>query len=283
MKQYSKILGKAFLLTLALTWVFALSGSVRAAGAAGDPAGSSFQTASKEINKWVKSNGRYYYYNSKGQMLTGIRKIKGKKYYFDSEGRQRTGWINHNGRYYFFKIANGSKGSMVTNRVVNGIKLNSLGRAIYDSRGKSKLVVMVKANEELFAQTNADMKMSTKRWVMFEYTKNHYTVSSMPEYGDYYDWDIAYADFMLFRGYGDCYAFAAVYGYFLNAIGYADPLVVASGGHAWAEVKGYFFDPNWATVIGSYMCYCVPSYLSGASGRPDWARNRAYIKHLNTL
>ncbi len=234
-------------------------------------------------NKWVNKDGRYYYYNSKGVKLTGIRKIKGQKYYFDSEGRQRTGWINYKGRYYFFNIANGAKGKIVTNRKVNGIRLNSLGRAVYDSRGLSKLRVMVKANEMVFSQTNANQKMATKRWIMFQFIQDYYTVSAMPEYGDYYDWDIMYADFMLFRGYGDCYAYAAVYGYFCNAIGYQDTLVVGSGGHAWTEVKGYFFDSNWATVIGSDMCYCVPAYLSGVSGRPDWANNRANIKHLNTL
>ena len=233
-------------------------------------------------NTWVNKDGRYYYYNSKGVKLTGIRKVKGKKYFFDSKGRQRTGWVKHNGRYYFFKISNGANGKMVRNKTVNGIRLNALGRAVTDSRGLAKLRVMVRANEELFAQTNANMKMSTKRWIMFEYTKNHYTVSSMPEYGDYYDWDIMYADFMLFRGYGDCYAFAAVFGYFCNAIGY-DTYVVASGGHAWTEVKGYYFDSNWATVIGSDMCYCVPGYLSGVNGRPDWANNRLYIKDLNVL
>ena len=235
-------------------------------------------------NQWINANGRYYYYNAKGNMLTGIHKLRnGKKYYFDSEGRQRTGWIQHNGRYYFFRVSNGAGGYLLRKRTINGIRVNALGRAIYDSRGAQKLRIMVQANNELFAQCNADTTKPQKRWIMFEYTKNHYTVSTMPDYTGYHDWDMMYAEFMLTRGYGDCYAFAATYGYFLNAIGYADPLVVASGGHAWAELYGYFYDPNWATEIGSEKCFCVLASLSGISGRPDWASNRAYIKHLNTM
>lgn len=56
----------------------------------------------KYKNCFVKAqNGNLGYYNAKGKKAKGIVTVKGKKYYFDSKGVLRTGWRKINKKYYF--------------------------------------------------------------------------------------------------------------------------------------------------------------------------------------
>lgn len=71
--------------------------------------------------KWVKINGKYYYFNKKGYRqtgwltykgkkyymnksgvrVTGMKTIKKKKYYFSKKGVMVTGWIKYRNNYYY--------------------------------------------------------------------------------------------------------------------------------------------------------------------------------------
>ena len=243
------------------------------------------QAASKQAkrrNKWVKTAYNCYYFDRNGKRVrNGIHKIGKRSYYFNSSGAQRTGWRYINGKYYYFRRKNGKNGYLVTNSRVDGIYVDGAGVAQPSSRGLDKLDVMARATLIVDSHTRAVMSMTEKKRKMFLYTVNHYSVGTTPDLTGERDWDLAYADWMMSREYGDCYAFAGVFAYFLKAIGYPDPLMVASGGHAWTELNGRFYDSNWARVIGVDKTFDVPAYLSGTDGRPDWASNRRDIWHTN--
>lgn len=215
--------------------------------------------------------------------MWGIHTINGQKYYFNNSRNQQTGWVKYKNDYYFFRQKRKAGGYMLKNTKIDGVSLGADGKAVISSTAvQRKLNVMVKAAQIVNSLTNPDQKMCTKRKIMFEYTKTHYTVSAIPDlFTGVSDWDVAYAEWMLNRGYGDCYAFAGAFAYFVNAIGYANPVMAGSGGHAWVEQKGLYYDPNWATEIGSAACYAVPRALSGVDGRPDWANNGRDKKNID--
>lgn len=53
-------------------------------------------------NKWKTVKGKKYYFNKKGQAVTGWKTIKGKKYYFSKKGVMQTGWKKIGKYKYYF-------------------------------------------------------------------------------------------------------------------------------------------------------------------------------------
>ena len=242
------------------------------------------EAAGKTKAKWIHTGGHYYYQNNRGIRVRGTFKtINNKTYFFDKSGIQRTGWRYYRGNYYYFQRKNGRHGYMLKNTIMDGVKLGSDGMAILKSdRAYRKVNVIARATRLVDSLTTEDMNMPEKKQMMFRYVRTSMKVSVTPDLTKYNeDWDVAYAEWMLDHRAGDCYAFGAVYAYILKAIGYEDPMMVASGGHAWAEMKERVYDPNWATVIGPDLTYNVPYNESGTQGRPDWVHNRVYILHVN--
>ena len=64
----------------------------------------------KLTDSWYQEDGNYYYFDSDGYMVTGLRSIDGNTYYFSSGGKMRTGWQTINGNTYYFS----SGGKMLT-------------------------------------------------------------------------------------------------------------------------------------------------------------------------
>ena len=58
--------------------------------------------AKKHKDDWVRSKGSYRYYDQKGKIAKGLKKIGEKYYFFDGSGRQRFGWQKIGSNYYFF-------------------------------------------------------------------------------------------------------------------------------------------------------------------------------------
>ena len=66
-------------------------------------------------NQWQQINGRYYFFNVNGYMLTGWQELDGfgyykekSWYYFDPEnGDMKTGWQNIKGKWYYLDPAEG--------------------------------------------------------------------------------------------------------------------------------------------------------------------------------
>lgn len=237
--------------------------------------------APKYKNKFVNIKGNIYHYNEKGKKDTGLTTINNKTYYFDSKGIQRTGWQKIKNNYYFFQIRKAGAGSMVTSKTVNGISLRKNGRASYNSASLRKLKVMVKANEIMQSITNYDMTKAQKLRKCFEklLTYRYCNIGSFRSWDP--DWDVYYAEQMLFNGRGDCYCGGAAFAYLANAVGYTNVYSISSGGHGWAEVSGKVYDPNWAWVTGKTDIYFGVNYsLSGVGGRPSYRQNRAYVKKV---
>ena len=71
----------------------------------------------KLTDSWYQENGNYYYFDSDGYMVTGLRSIDGNTYYFSPSGKMRTGWQTINGSTYYFS----SGGKMYTGwRFIDG-------------------------------------------------------------------------------------------------------------------------------------------------------------------
>lgn len=246
--------GKVLLLALALVLLFAL------------PVG-----AAAKKNTFVKKNGNYYYYNSKGKKAKGLTTVGKKTYYFDSNGVQRLGWRVIGGKYYYFYISNGKKGYMAKSKTIDGIRLNSKGAATGGSEASRKLWVLAKAQTLVDANTTPSMSKAAKRKAMYVYTKNAYGNVIIPDLmNSGSNWDVYYAEFLFSRRYGDCYAYAAGFAYFMNAIGYSDVIIEHSGSHCWVNWKNHFFDPHWDMTYRSMLCYNAKLSQCGVGGRPNW-------------
>lgn len=58
-------------------------------------------------NKWLTVNGKTYYAQSNGLLVTGwLTKTEGK-YYFNSKGERQSGWITVNGKQYYMAPSSG--------------------------------------------------------------------------------------------------------------------------------------------------------------------------------
>jgi fructan beta-fructosidase len=54
-----------------------------------------------KTNTWIKTNGKWYYFNSSGVMATGWVKVNSKWYYMNSSGILQTGWKKLSNKWYY--------------------------------------------------------------------------------------------------------------------------------------------------------------------------------------
>ena len=102
-----------------------------------------FRTSSSDQSGWVKTDGKWYFYES-GDLKTGWVKTGGKWFYFDGSGAMKTGWLKENGVWYYldasgimktgwFKVgqywyyAYGSGALAVSTTTPDGYKVNGNG------------------------------------------------------------------------------------------------------------------------------------------------------------
>ena len=55
----------------------------------------------KKKSGWVQIDGKWYYYDKKGNLTTGWAKINNKWYYFDKNGVMQEGWVKVDGKWYY--------------------------------------------------------------------------------------------------------------------------------------------------------------------------------------
>ena len=231
---------------------------------------------------YMNKKGRVFYYDENGKMVKHKQryKIGNKIYYFDRKGQQHVGWIKSRGHYYYYNIAPKKKGYMVTNKTINGIKIDAKGRAVTNI---SKAKLLAEANNIVFKITNFKMNQKKKNMACFMYIRDKTNWRNLTGFrSDLSDWDMYYASYAIYKGYGDCYTGGCGFAYLATAAGAKKVYAASSGGHGWAIIDGNFYDPNWSWAMRNVNDYFnVPAYLSGRGGRPDWARNGAYKKRVD--
>ena len=58
--------------------------------------------------RWLKhTDGKWYWFNTKGYMATSWVKIGGKWYYFDKDGAMKTGWVKYYDNWYYLDPKDG--------------------------------------------------------------------------------------------------------------------------------------------------------------------------------
>lgn len=233
----------------------------------------------KKGGKWKIKKGCVYYIRPNGKKTKGFVKIKKKKYYFDKKGVQHNGWQKVGKNYYYFKNKNGKKGFMVTSKKINGIKLKKNGKAKLTAYAKKKLNVLIKAQKIVEKCTKPTMKRYTKLKKVYQYALKHFRFQGSPTFHYSSDWDMRYALQMFDQGHGACYAYGGAFAYLANAVGYNDAYIVSSGGHGWAQVKGNVFDVSWERA-DSHSYFDMDYSYSGIGGRPNYAKNRKYMKRI---
>lgn len=69
-------------------------------------------------------NGRWYFFNANGYMLTGWVQWKGAWYFLNADGGMATGWVQSKGLWYYMS----GSGSMLSNtRTPDGYYVNGDG------------------------------------------------------------------------------------------------------------------------------------------------------------
>lgn len=234
-------------------------------------------------SRWVCTGGHYYYVTSKGRWLTGLQKINKRQYYFDSKAIQRTGWRKIGNNYYFFRMYGGKKGYMLKGKTVDGVKLQSDGRAVVTGRAAQKLPVMVKAQTIVDSITTETMKKPVKRKICFDYICNN--CADIPPgnlFSGNSNWDISYAQSLFSRWSGDCFSFSCATAYLFHACGIQNVEICSTGLHCWIELKKLFYDPHW-TNYGGATVYAMPASLSGVGKRPPLAGTALYRRNLDKI
>ncbi len=266
-------------LAAALVMLFAALAEVQDVSAADTRKAAAGKTNAKKKESWTIEKKNVFYYKG-GKKLTGLRKLNGKYYFFDKKGVQRTGWQKIRGNYYFFRIKNGIKGYMVTSKKVNGVTLKSNGKAKKTKASTAKLKVLIKANRIMEKATKPTMKKSEKLRACYNFSMKRFKYRGSPKFQKTKNWEYQYALDMFDRGHGSCYAYGAAFAFLANAVGYTDVYAISSGGHGWAEVKGKVFDPSWDIVDKKHHYYKISYSLSGKGGRPNYKRNKTYVKKI---
>ena len=235
-----------------------------------------------------------------GKLLNGYVTIDGKKYYYKNGTLQKNGIVGtvSEGLSYADSngVINGSFTGIAQDKdsywyLKNGkIDLNAHKTLSYNGKnwnvidGRAKQVktesdkTLSRALQLLSKITTEDMTKEKKLKTCFDYIKKAYTELNprIPHYTGS-DWPIIYANDMFIDGAGNCFSYAACFCYLAKAIGYNNVYACTSGGHAWAEIEGKIYDPEWSrhrfgyTYYGmSYNDKCDVDYKGGISAGASW-------------
>lgn len=181
----------------------------------------------------------------------GLVQLGKKLYYFDAAGVQEYGWQRVAPSYYaFFERANGKGGAMVKSKIVEGVELDKNGYAKLNERNLPELELYVKANDIVEQVTRPRWSQEKKLLACFDYfaTFKHFKFYRPRKYSSYEAQHVDYALDLLDpdKRKGDCDSWGVAFSYVSVALGYPDALYVTRGGHAWIEINGLIYDPEWS-------------------------------------
>ena len=232
------------------------------------------EAAAKYKNQWVKSAKGIQYYNEKGKPVKAangqkytIVTIKNKKYAFNAKGYQVYGWRRINNKYYYFKFRYRSRGYMLTNAEMHGVKLRKSGSAIVSgSRVKQKLPLLCMYQEwtdQILANTPYGSSLD-KLKVCFDYLRRlpYSTVRAFQNFDGRDLWDAEYV--FKYRKF-DCHRAAAALGYMAMAMGFTDVKVhdLKRAWHSTTQINGRYYDASLARhKLNSYDLFNMDSYYT---------------------
>lgn len=226
--------------------------------------------------QWIEKSSRIYCKVNGAVQKDGLHTINGKTYLFDAKGRQLTGWHKVGKSYCYFTVANKAKGSMVTGKVVNGVRLDKQGRAVLNEQTEAELKVLVKATAFVESNTKPTWSQKKKLRTCFNLLRDKYSERAFRGFSSKSGWQRAFALDIFNKKSGSCHSYAAAFAYIANAIGCTSCKVVSSGGHSWAEVDGKVYDPEWAKHCRVDL-FAFPYARSGQGGTPGYKNARSYI------
>ena len=118
---------------------------------------------------------------------------------------------------------------------------------------------LLKARRYVDAITNDSMTKEEKLKVCFKSFRSKLEKSPwVPGYKGQ-GWVELYANSFFDLDYGNCISYAAAFAYMAKAIGYTNVYGVNTG-HAWCEIDGLIYDPEWDPVWPSYgLTYTAPT------------------------
>ncbi|MCR5543207.1 MAG: hypothetical protein K6F55_03585 [Eubacterium sp.] len=253
-----------YVVTFSLVAATILGSGYTSRAAVSSPRVSSSKTISKKSsdNGWkkVKVNGKKYKrYYKKGKYATGRTNIKGDYYFFTPDGLLLTGDFKYNNTKYYTD----------SDGVILGIKYKN---DFYYATGKKmtdddelEFETILRAKDIVDDITSPGQSKSSKlvtcmKWVQSHpyKTYGHFSMGST--------WTARYANQVYQDGGSDCHGDAAAFAYMAVVIGYDDVYVSidstgytgSAGGHSWAEIGNYAFDPLFAEAKSWSQYYDVP-------------------------
>lgn len=187
-------------------------------------------------------DGNKYYFDENGVMAKGWVTLDDGKYYFESNGVMATGWKTIGVNKYYFNATNGK---MLTNKVQDGLNLNSEGIAVPLS------AVQVRAQNILNSIGNS--RQSIYNYVCnnnrYKYIEDTRTLAQINQIGWSY-----FANYALDNRYVVCYYYAAITDLLFQQAGYECRVVYGTGrgtgDHYWNQI----YDQTSGTWLNYDTC-----------------------------
>ena len=219
-----------------------------------------------------------WHFNNGKIVFDGYQIINGSKYYYKNGVVQKNGVVGNSRDGYCYADKNGKIDTTycgaVTSNGADWIVQNGKATEVTTADGRNLFRAM-----KLVAQlTTPNMSNEQKLRTCFEHLKKSYVEKNprIPHYTGM-DWPVIYANDIFSNGVGNCFSYAAVFCYMAKAIGYTNIYACTSGGHAWAEINGLIYDPEWArhrfqyTYFGlSYDTQTDVNYKAGIAAGEPW-------------
>lgn len=211
-----------------------------------------------------------------GDPITGWHKVAGAWFYGDEGGVAHTGWLQEGSKWYWMD-ANGVMA--VGARTIDGKYYFFSKSGAWLPVKAEHAAVFERAVAELSKCTNDSMTKEQKLRAAFNHIRDNFTeknprIPHMKAFG----WETIYADDIFVRGYGNCISMAAAFAFMAKAIGY-DNVYACNYGHAWVEIDGRIYDPEWEKNhrSESYFNRAInaaggPGYTNKVPVDKPWAR-----------
>ena len=190
----------------------------------------------------AKENGKLVLRSAQGAPLTGWQKFGGAWFYGDEGGVAHTGWLTLKGKKYWLD----DNGVMATGlRTIDGKRYVFSPSGAYVPVSAAHAAVFERAVKELERCTNASMTKEQKLRAAFNHIRDDFReynprIPHMKRVG----WETIYADDVFIGRGGNCLSYAAAFAFMAKAIGYEN-VYACNRGHAWVEIDGRVYDPEW--------------------------------------